>query len=405
MSAVAARGGVRDTERALTPDLARGLMILLIALSNTAFHLWAARHGESGWHPVDGSPLDRAVQFAMIVGLDLRVYPLFAFLFGYGMVRLHDRQTAAGATPRAARALLRRRSLWLIGFGAVHAALLMAGDILGAWGLLSLVLGWLFVARRPGTLLVWSAIAVLVSLAVLVPALVVLATADTSAWAPGAVTEPTAAVYAAGQPDWPAAAVTRLSTWLYVTLAAPLSPASVAGMLLGMWAARRGVLDDPAAHLRLLAVTAGCGVTIGWLGGLPSALDHVGVWDAPAGAASEGGELLAVQAATGLAGGLGYVALVALGVALLPRAVLGSAGVRAVTAVGKRSLSAYLTHSLLFAPVLAAWGFGLGAHLGSASMAAFAVAVWLVTVVGAVALERRGLRGPAEAVLRRLVYR
>jgi uncharacterized protein len=70
----------------------------------------------------------------MITVLDLRIYPLFAFLFGYGMMQLFLRQTAAGTSERAAMALLRRRSLWLIAFGLVHAALLMAGDILGSYG-------------------------------------------------------------------------------------------------------------------------------------------------------------------------------------------------------------------------------------------------------------------------------
>jgi uncharacterized membrane protein YeiB len=93
---------VRPGERALAPDLARGGLLLLIVLSNTGFHLWAASHGASGWHPVGGSALDRAMQLLMITVLDLRVYPLFAFLFGYGMMQL----------------FLRRRSLWLIAFGA-----------------------------------------------------------------------------------------------------------------------------------------------------------------------------------------------------------------------------------------------------------------------------------------------
>jgi uncharacterized protein len=38
-------------------------------------------------------------------------------------------------------------------------------------------------------------------------------------------------------------------------------------------------------------------------------------------------------------------------------------------------------------------------------MAAFAVGVWLVTVVGAFAMDRAGWRGPAEVLLRRLTYR
>ena len=52
----------------------------------------------------------------------------------------------------------------------------------------------------------------------------------------------------------------------------------------------------------------------------------------------------------------------------------------------------------------ASWGLGLGALLGSATMAAFAVGVWLVTVAGAYAMDRAGWRGPAEVLLRRLTY-
>jgi uncharacterized protein len=95
-----ARGPVRPGERALAPDLARGCMLLLIVVSNTGFHLWAAHHGASGWHPVGGSALDRVAQLLMITVLDLRVYPLFAFLFGYGMMQLLLRQTAAGTSER-----------------------------------------------------------------------------------------------------------------------------------------------------------------------------------------------------------------------------------------------------------------------------------------------------------------
>ncbi len=91
---------------------------------------------------------------------------------------------------------------------------------------------------------------------------------------------------------------------------------------------------------------------------------------------------------------------------LLAHRLAGRRGVvvTAIGAVGRSSVSTYLTHSLIFAPLLAAWGLGLGAAMGSASMAAFAVGVWLVTVLGAYLLERRGLNGPAEVLLRRWVY-
>ncbi|WP_326759684.1 DUF418 domain-containing protein [Streptomyces phaeochromogenes] len=431
------RGGVRAEERALAPDLARGIMLLLIVLSNTAFHLWAARRGPSGWQPTDGSWLDHAVQFTMIIALDLRVYPLFAFLFGYGMMQLFLRQTAAGNSERGAARILRRRSLWLIVIGLLHSTLLMAGDIVGYYGVLSLVLGLVFLRRSERALKRWICVgAVLMVFFAAQPVVSALLRGELGTLG-DAGAEPGFLAYAAQEGNWLTAAGTRLETGLFVTFLAS-ALALVGGgyvvFLLGFWAARRRVLEEPGRHRTLLRRTAVIGVTVGWLGALPAALAHVGALDVPADAQSEEGALTLLRDVTGNAAGLGYVAAVALFVhwwssrrasAIAGSGASGRAGegtsagvdagagvevgvgvtvVTAVSAVGKRSLSCYLAHSLLFAPVLAAWGLGLGEHLSSWTMALFAVGVWLVTVAGAYALERAGRRGPAEAVLRRLMY-
>ncbi|MEU9786880.1 DUF418 domain-containing protein [Streptomyces phaeochromogenes] len=425
------RGGVRAKERALAPDLARGIMLLLIVLSNTAFHLWAARRGPSGWQPADGSWLDHAVQFTMIIVLDLRVYPLFAFLFGYGMMQLFLRQTAAGNSERGAARILRRRSLWLIVIGLLHSTLLMAGDIVGYYGVLSLVLGLVFLRRSERALKRWiCAGAALIVVFAAQPVVSALLRGELGTLG-DAGAEPGFLAYAAQEDNWLTAAGTRLETGLFVTFLAS-ALALVGGgyvvFLLGFWAARRRVLEEPGRHRTLLRRTAVIGITVGWLGALPAALAHVGALDVPADAQSEEGALTLLRDVTGNAAGLGYVAAVALFVhwwtsrragASAGSGASGHAGagtgagvgagagatvVAAVSAVGKRSLSCYLAHSLLFAPVLAAWGLGLGEHLSSWTMALFAVGVWLLTVAGAYALERAGRRGPAEAVLRRLMY-
>ncbi|WP_406488034.1 DUF418 domain-containing protein [Streptomyces phaeochromogenes] len=431
------RGGVRAEERALAPDLARGIMLLLIVLSNTAFHLWAARRGPSGWQPADGSWLDHAVQFTMIIVLDLRVYPLFAFLFGYGMMQLFLRQTAAGNSERGAARILRRRSLWLIVIGLLHSTLLMAGDIVGYYGVLSLVLGLVFLRRSERALKRWICVgAVLMVFFAAQPVVAALLRGELGTLG-DAGAEPGFLAYAAQEGNWLTAAGTRLETGLFVTFLAS-ALALVGGgyvvFLLGFWAARRRVLEEPGRHRTLLRRTAVIGITVGWLGALPAALAHVGALDVPADAQSEEGALTLLRDVTGNAAGLGYVAAVTLFVhwwtsrrasAIAGSGASGRAGggtsagvdagagvevgvgatvVTAVSAVGKRSLSCYLAHSLLFAPVLAAWGLGLGEHLSSWTMALFAVGVWLVTVAGAYALERAGRRGPAEAVLRRLMY-
>ncbi len=423
------RGGVRAEERALAPDLARGIMLLLIVLSNTAFHLWAARRGPSGWQPADGSWLDHAVQFTMIIVLDLRVYPLFAFLFGYGMMQLFLRQTAAGNSERGAARILRRRSLWLIVIGLLHSTLLMAGDIVGYYGVLSLVLGLVFLRRSERALKRWiCAGAVLIVFFAAQPVVSALLRGELGTLG-DAGAEPGFMAYAAQEGNWLTAAGTRLETGLFITFLAS-ALALVGGgyvvFLLGFWAARRRVLEEPGRHRTLLRRTAVIGITVGWLGALPAALAHVGALDVPADAQSEEGALTLLRDVTGNAAGLGYVAAVALFVhwwtsrraRVGAGEIAGSAAsaiwgagagagatvVAAVSAVGKRSLSCYLAHSLLFAPVLAAWGLGLGEHLSSWTMALFAVGVWLLTVAGAYALERAGRRGPAEAVLRRLMY-
>ncbi len=403
------RGAVRPGERALAPDLARGIMLLGIVLSNTAFHLWAARRGPSGWQPVDGSWLDHAVQFTMIMALDLRIYPLFAFLFGYGMMQLYLRQTAAGTDGRDAARILRRRSLWLIVIGLTHAALLMSGDIIGFYGVLSLILGLAFLRRGERALTWWIRIGVALLLLVSAgPVVSALLRGELGALG-DAGAEPGFKAYAPDEENWLTAAGIRLRTGLFVTFAA--APLTLVGggyvlFLLGFRAARRRVLEEPGRHRTLLRLTAVLGIAIGWLGALPAALAHTGVLRVPDDMQSESGALTVLRDVTGNAAGLGYMAAVALFAQwwTTRRPRRGATAVAAVTAVGKRSLSCYLAHSLLFAPVLAAWGLGLGAHLGSATMALFALAVWLVTVAGAYALERAGRRGPAEVLLRRLMY-
>lgn len=405
----AVRGAVRQDERALAPDLARGVMLLLIVVSNTAFHLWGSRHGPSGWHPVDGSWADRAAQFVEIVVLDLRAYPLFAFLLVYGMVQLYQRQLAArtdlSTEPttvdrRRAVGLLRRRSLWLIVLGFGHAALFMAGDILSHYGFATLFIGWLLIRRGDRTLYIALGVVTVLWLLPMVDVVSAFVTGDLGA--DGGYTEPTVDLYAAGESDWVTAALRRMQTWTWVAGLGAVAWVAMPQLVVAILAARRRVLESPGDHVRLLRWTALVGVSLGWAGAVPLALAHIGAIDVPTDSVTETGVLSTLADVTGIPCGLGYVAVFA----LIAHRVSGRTGrgLAAVAALGKRSLSGYLAHSVLFAPVLAAWGLGLGEHLGSAGMALFAVAVWLVTVVGAAALERRNRPGPAEWLLRRLVY-
>ncbi|MFI7441243.1 DUF418 domain-containing protein [Nonomuraea indica] len=397
------RGPVQAGERALAPDLARGFMLLLIAVANTPWYLWGREFRATTIHPPGGSVLDRITQVVAIVGVDFRVYPMFAFLFGYGMVQLLLRQQAAGRAEPAVLALLRRRSLWLLVFGFVHAALLWQGDILGAYGVAGLLFAGLFLRRNDRTLLTWAAIgAGALAMATLLGIV--------AAWLAASAESPPEPVNllafgaaGSGESDLLAAASARLAFWPVIIFGQGLLALAVPiAIVLGFWAARQRILERPERHLPLLRRVAVIGIAIGWSGGLPHAAAVMGVLRVP-------GESMFVfevsQIATGLPAGLGYAAVFGLiGHRLGGRRRPGRVST-AVAAVGKRSLSAYLTQSVLCAPVLAAWGLGVGVQLHSAAMAGYAIGVWLITVIAAYLLERRGSRGPAEVLLRRLTYR
>ena len=124
------RGPVQRGERALAPDLARGAMLLFIALANGAGVVF----GGSGFEP-DPHGVERALNLLMFTAVHARAYPVFAVMFGYGLIQLARRQEAAGAPAVAVRALLMRRNVSLVVFGAVHGVLLYFGDFLGAYGL------------------------------------------------------------------------------------------------------------------------------------------------------------------------------------------------------------------------------------------------------------------------------
>jgi uncharacterized membrane protein YeiB len=67
-------------------------------------------------------------------------------------------------------------------------------------------------------------------------------------------------------------------------------------------------------------------------------------------------------------------------------------------------MTCYLLQSVVFVAVLAAYGGGLGNRLGLAEIAMLATVTWVLTVLLAQAMSRRGYRGPAEVLLRRLTY-
>lgn len=379
--------------RAGGPDLARGLALLGIALANTVGWL----HG-SQWtvllKQVDATAVDRAVDVLIALTADNRGFPLFALLFGYGIGVLWRRSQASGEPLAGFFSRTGRRNLVLLVLGLAHATLLFTGDILRAYALLGLVL-MLAVPKGRRVLVLTGALGSV--------GLLWYGWADgVSGLASQSVPPAAAAVVA---PDFATSVADRLPQALWGTLTAPMIDIGLlAPMAIGALLATSRVLEDVAAHRDLLRRLAAWGVGIGLIGALPlalvlasdrleTALHHEVLL----------GSLGILHQVTGVVGAAGAAALAAL---LTARRSGDPAGwiSTSLAALGRMSLTAYLLQSAGAAVVFSRWGTDLGSRLGTAGAAGICLLLWLGVLALAVLLASRRRRGPAEALLRRIVY-
>lgn len=372
--------------RSLAPDLARGCMLLLIALANAHVFLFGHEVGVRRYPVVEAVP-DQVVALLQMVFADGRGYPMFAGLFGYSLVQFARRKVESGLEPRAARRLLFRRGCGLVLFGFAHALLLFSADIIGAYGLLAIVLAGVIVGARERTLLLIAGLW-------MIPA--ALYGALQGMPVPEYAPPPESSISTS---DALVAAGLRVDEWAKQTpIQAVLS--LIPALLFGAWAARRGLLDEPGRYRRELKNAAVLGVGAAVVGGLPMALMASAIWAEPDPMASTLAG--ALHAVTGYAGGIGYAAIAGL-VAIRYREQQGSI-VTALQACGQRSMTCYLGQSLVFVAVLPAYGGGLGDDVGIAGASILAMLVWVLTVCAADAMRRLRMRGPAEVLLRRVTY-
>ena len=394
------------------PDVARGFMLLLIALANVSVWAATARSGPPG------GVADTAWIWVCTLLVHSRAYPLFAMLFGFGLTVMVNRRVASGTrahlrrlgaagvgrepTPAEeawareqatvdARRLVRRRGLWMILFGFVH-GIFFFGDIIGTYGLAAVVFaGWLARKHRKRAL----AVCVLLTLILVWTQLNAGATAAImgTTYAQAVAQEQVHAeglfVVVSNLQRWAAQSVTIL------VMASTMVPA----MFIGARLADTDVMADPRKYRGLLAAIAVGGLVIG-------AASAVGVarWIA-------GGRLMVwdpvVDEVLGLAGACGWLALLAL-YAGGPTPDGRLTGLRRLaSSLGRRSMTGYLSQTILFGTVFVIVPRLLGTHLvtSEAASAGIAVVVWLATVVLCAVLERGGHAGPFEVLLRTAVAR
>jgi uncharacterized protein len=373
------------SERSLAPDIARGFMLLFIALANVPVHLWGMGLDKYG-HNTGQSAADHIAYFVEQLLIAERSRPMFAVLYGFGIAVMASRMFARGTDVKGVRRILRRRSWWLLAFGLLHSTFLFYGDILAPYGAMGLIaLFFVHLSDKSLKQWLWGSIAYVV----LVGNVIMAYFFTTSGQPPKLDLPPYLAQVVFG-------AIASPTNAVGITVTGSFVPLIIAGMMLH----RAGWVEHPEAHLPQLKKVFISGMIVNVLSSLPVALIALGAWEPSTGlwAASIYLTLLG-----GLYAGLGYIC----GFALLAHKLrgYGRRGIPgALAAVGERSLTSYLLQSFIMAPLLTAWGFGLGEDLGYLGAFGVAFGTWLVTVAVAVALDKAGKRGPFEVLLRRLTY-
>jgi uncharacterized membrane protein YeiB len=169
--------------------------------------------------------------------------------------------------------------------------------------------------------------------------------------------------------------------------------------LIGIWAGRRRVLERPEQYKTLLQATAVLGIGAAIAGALPVSLWIAGFTSEPTPLNRFG----PLHDACGTLGGFGYAALVAL-IAIKLKTNPGRITL-AISAVGQRSLTCYLTQSVIWTVAFTPYLAGLADDLSITATALLATATWLLTVLIADQMRRANYRGPFETLIRRITYR
>ena len=400
------------------PDVARGFMLLLISLANVGS--WVA--GPEGRAP---STADRTWAFIRALFIDQRAYPLFALLFGFGLATMVNRRMASGIdaycqqltgglrAPSAAeldqareqaavdaRRLVRRRGLWMVLFGLIHGAF-FPSEIIGTYGIVAVVFAGWFAHKHHKRQLAVCALVLLFQIVTVVLAML-FGPGGEAAASGAAVPVPAAAPTGAGESVVSALPwfVTNVNEWFFTALGAAFTTMILPAAFLGARLADTDLIAHPERHRGLLTVAGIGGLALGALGALHELL--VPLTGAQSWAADS-----ALIAVLGLAGGCGWLAVLAM-YAGGPTSDNRLTGLkRLLSNVGCRSMTAYLSQTVMFAGifVIAPRLTGRSVSPGAAASAAVAVMVWLTTVVLCAVLERLGMPGPFESLLRIAVAR
>lgn len=338
--------------------------------------------------PDHRSTSDTAVRFVATTLFEGKFYLLFSFLFGYSFVLQERAAHRVNASP-VPRTL--RRLAGLAVLGLAHGLVLYYGDILLTYAVVGLVLlGLRDISQRAAVLTATGITVGMASLLIVVGGIVAVANMPTG---DGAVPAPDIAALTSG----PRAALTANIEGYLLAVPSVLffqGPLALAMFLVGLAAARSGLLERPISSATLRRAAALC-LPIGLLAAAgQSYLLYYADRDRFS-LLTTGVTTLTAPLATA-----GYLCLVL----LLFRSPAGQGVLALLAPAGRMALTNYVGQSLLLAVVFTGFGLGLTNVLAPALVLLIVVVVFAVQLVLSRLWLTRFTVGPLEAILRRVTY-
>jgi len=414
-------GPVTGGERIEAMDIVRGFALLGIFLMNVEF--FSRPLQDIGSEGINSTllGLDYAADALVYFFVQSKFWTLFSMLFGMGFAVMIDRAQRAGR-PFVLPYL--RRSIALLGIGAIHACLVWAGDILVTYAAGALVLlllrglrhGILSLRRRGEPMVPMRAkkLAVLGGSLYAVPLLLLLVVGTLTSLKPPGHAAPsperaaalaeraqatTTAIHAYSQGTYAEAVDQRVHDTLEQLAQLPAFLFLLIGIfLIGIAILRSGALSQPEVHGAALRRVRNWGLPIGFaLGAISISL----------GTAAPMGSLRlsnAIQMVTYLASGL--VLALAYG-ATMTLAAQGKAGPwlrRWLAPAGRMALSNYLVQSLIGTLLFYHYGLGLWGQVGRAGQVLLVFTVFGLQLLVSRWWLARFQFGPVEWLWRAITY-
>ena len=392
------QGARLNKARYVAPDVARGLALLGIVIANVPTN-WlatqdAAHSGFFGGTGSDPSMLDKILIVFQAMFVHVRGLSMFSVLLGVGIGMILGSLWRRGFTNRAAKKVIAKRYFFLLCFGVVHLIFFFPGDILTAYGICGMITALLIGCSDrmlriiAGIMLgLWCAWCALGALMIFIEG-------------PGAPTLTMDMFYG----EVSATYAEQIHRGLETLQGIAFPTISILPMILiGFVWGRERVMEDVDRYATRLWSWVVVTLLVILFVGIPFGLSSVGVlpyeW--------EPGFAILNQA-FGRLTGPGILAAVMLAMRPIQRRIAHGEPIpgwlSAFNALGKRSMTGYLGQTIILFPVTAVFLLNIGHDWPIAGQMIFATAVWLVTLLAAWVMERRGVPGPFEKLHRTMSY-